>query len=397
MNASGTIDAVEFHDTVVPGLAEAHRDLLEGVGRPLHPLGLIVEGSSWTYRLVGGSLLVEGGVADDAATVVALSAPAFSDLVNLLRTVPGLLIADELGFERGDFTGLTRWEGALRALYQGVAVYDPAAVDLCDEEGAPLDHTRAFTLDDDDAEMARFFRVTGYLHVRGVFSGREVARWNGEVTRLCAAAAPGDDRSWWATGPDGSEVLTRLVYLSELSPVFGGVEDDPRLGRLVALSGHDLKSAPDRMEGHAVVMKPPGQLVGLANLPWHQDCGLGGHPFICPSVTVGLQLTGSSSETGCLEVIAGSQGKTCDPLLSAAQLAGMPRVAVPTEAGDVTLHVGDIIHASPPPTGEGGRRTMYVTFFPPALFERIGAHQAVNDLVRDRQSEAHRLTEPPPG
>jgi len=390
-----TIDAVTFHDEELAALALSHAEALSGVRRTLRPLAFIIDADAWTYRLIDGSFEVTNGVADDAATVVALSSDAFSDLVAMLRTVPALLIGDAAEVRRGDFTGLIRWDGALRALYQGVAVYDPSAVDLVTADGTPLDLNRTFNLADDDTEMAEYFALTGYLHVAGVFTAQEIAQMNDEVSVLADAAHPGDDRSWWASDKGGGSVLTRLVYLSELSDTFAGIEDDDRLVRLASLSGHRLRSAPDRMEGHAVVFKPPGELAGLANLPWHQDCGLGGHPFICPSVTVGIQLTGSAPETGCLEIIAGSQAKSCDAFLSEAQLASMPRVSVPTAPGDITLHIGDIIHASPAPVGLGGRRTIYVTFFPPSLFERIGPHQAVNDLVRDRQAQAHRLTASP--
>jgi hypothetical protein len=50
-------------------------------------------------------------------------------------------------------------------------------------------------------------------------------------------------------------------------------------------------------------------------------------------------------------------------------------------AGDVTVHVQDLTHASPQPTGEGGRRTMYVTHYPPTLeiAQRITDQEAWTD------------------
>jgi hypothetical protein len=69
----------------------------------------------------------------------------------------------------------------------------------------------------------------------------------------------------------------------------------------------------------------------------------------------------------------------------------VPVVSIDTAPGDVTVHVKDVMHASPPPTGEGGRRTMYATFYPPRMWEHIGPRQAFNDLVRNRTEHVARL------
>jgi hypothetical protein len=119
---------------------------------------------------------------------------------------------------------------------------------------------------------------------------------------------------------------------------------------------------------------------------WHTDCGLGGHQIMCPSVAIGVQLTGSTPETGCLEAVAGTHGRTCPPP-DKGDLADLPYLSVPTEPGDVTVHIADVLHASPAPTGEGGRRTLYVTYRPPHLFEHIGPGLAVNDLIRSRTAD----------
>ena len=66
-------------------------------------------------------------------------------------------------------------------------------------------------------------------------------------------------------------------------------------------------------------------------------------------------------------------------------------VAIDTEPGDVTVHVADLMHASPEPTGPGGRRTLYVTFYPPALWDHVGPGKAFNDVIRNRTAEADAL------
>jgi hypothetical protein len=233
----------------------------------------------------------------------------------------------------------------------------------------------------------------GYLHVTGVFSPDEMAAADREIDRLASLARPGDDRSWWVTTEDGAPALCRLVYTTLRSPVLAALESDPRVRRLGTLLDPGLAVAPDRMEGTAVLLKVPGRTSGLSNIPWHQDCGTGGHAIFCPAVAVGIQITGSNAATGNLRVIPGSHGQTL-PNRWQERLAGVPVVSVDTAPGDVTVHIQDVMHASPRPTGEGHRRTVYVTHYPPSLWEHVGPGEALNDLVRNRTEEVDRLRRP---
>jgi ectoine hydroxylase-related dioxygenase (phytanoyl-CoA dioxygenase family) len=63
-------------------------------------------------------------------------------------------------------------------------------------------------------------------------------------------------------------------------------------------------------------------------------------------------------------------------------LARATTVAVDTEPGDVTVHLGDVMHAAPPPTGAGpGRRVLYVTCMPERALEFIPAGKSYNDVI----------------
>ena len=117
---------------------------------------------------------------------------------------------------------------------------------------------------------------------------------------------------------------------------------------------------------------------------------MGGHAVFCPNTSVGIQLTGSSAATGNLAVVPGSHGQTLAYDWER-RLTGVPVVHVDTQPGDVTLHVADVMHASPEPTAEGGRRTLYVTFYPPALWDHVGPGEAFNDVVRNQTHEADAL------
>ncbi|WP_059019394.1 phytanoyl-CoA dioxygenase family protein [Mycobacterium sp. M26] len=370
-------------NTVVPTLVGSDPAVLADATRGLAPITFLLEDEAIGY--LPDDAAVEVVPRDLGGTAVRLSRTAFDDLVSQVRTVMGLMIAGELTVERGSFEKLADWDPVLKYLHAGIPPYDPDRIDL-----GGRDPLASFTLDDDDDELRAQLNAMGYLHVRSVFSAEEMAAANREVDRLAAAAAPGDDQSWWVTGESGDSALCRLVYASLRSTVLAELERDARIRRLGTLLNPALRAAPDRMEGAAVLLKVPGKTSGLSNIPWHQDCGLGGHSILCPAVGIGIQLTGSSAATGNLQVIPGSHGQ-------AVHYRWMQRsddiayVSIDTEPGDVTVHVQDVMHASPPPTGTGGRRTMYVTYYPPALWDHIGPGEAYNDLVRNRTDEVARL------
>ncbi|MCV7381434.1 hypothetical protein BST11_18090 [Mycobacterium alsense] len=372
-------------------------DILESAARDLAAAGdvtFLVDDDAITYSADGSTIRVENGRADGsdgagvpagAGTVVRLSRPAWDDMVGQVRTVINLLLSDDLDFRRGGFERLADWDPILRYLHAGVPPYDPARADLRGRDARAV-----FTLDAEDSELAAQLETMGYLHVKGVFGAEEMRLANREVDRLAAAARPGDDRSWWVTAEGGASALCRLVYATLHSPVLAALEDDPRVRRLGALLDPALRPAPDRMEGAAVLLKVPGNTSGLSNIPWHQDCGMGGHAIMCPAVSVGIQLTGSDSSTGNLLVVPGSHGQAIHYRWEQ-RLKDVPIVAIDTAPGDVTVHIQDLMHASPQPSGAGGRRTMYVTHYPPQLWRHIGPGQAFNDLVRNRTEQVARL------
>ena len=361
--------------------------ILESAARRLSSAGgitFLVGDDAVTYAVAGDAIAVREGE-DSGATVVRLSPEAWHDLVGQLRTFINLFLHQDLSFERGGFRQLSDWDPVLKYLHAGIPPYDPARSDL---EGR--DPHATFTMDAGDDELAAQLRTVGYLHVRGVFDAEEMDAANREIDRLAALARPGDDQSWWVTRQDGTSALCRLVYTTLRSPLHAALENDTRVRRLGLLTDATLRLAPDRMEGSSVLLKVPGNTSGLSNIPWHQDCGMGGHAILCPSVSVGIQLTGSDASTGNLLVVPGSHGQAIHYRWEEC-LDGVPVVAVDTAPGDVTVHVQDLMHASPQPTGAGGRRTMYVTYYPAKLWDHIGEGEAFNDIVRNRTEQVARL------
>ncbi len=376
------IDFDAFHRSELPARLErgngplAYADLKDAP-----PLAFRLSGTAggYTYAASGGTVRVEPGTSA-ADTIVELDLNSWRQLVCEYRTPIGLAYAGKLTFVRGEYAGLSRWEAALWAMFMGRPVYDPATVDLKGAGGKPLDLRRKFTLDEPFEELRDFFLKAGFLVVKGLFPAAEIETLRGEVMRIAAEAAPGDRHSWWAKNAAGEDLLSRLLYLGEKSPAIAALENDPRLARLAQMSEEPVISVHNRMDSPVAMLKVAGAVSGLADYPWHVDCGLGLHPILCPSVLMGIQLDAMTPESGQLHMLAGSWRYSCrqGPDTS---YDNLPVVALQTEPGDCTVHFGHNLHAAPPPKVPRGRRTIYVGFCKPG-FEKIFAEgESPNDVL----------------
>jgi hypothetical protein len=382
----GPIDFDEFHLHELPErLATGNGKLAAPHLARCRPIAFrLDDGRAYTYAATADGIDVTPGEAD-AQTVVEMSEPDWCDFVWELKTCFALLYAERITLPVGSFGQLSRWEPALRSAFDGQPVYDfndPAPV--VDAAGQPLDLSTTFTLDDADDVIVDYLRRAGFIHLRGVFSSDEVEAMRAEVETAVARARPDDRHSWWTT-VDGQEACNRVNYLNEQSAVIAGLSDDARLKRIGDLGGPELRDAADRLDGHNVVIKVPGAETGLADLPWHRDCGMGGHPVKCPLLNVGIQLDAATAAAGQLHMIAGSHLGTSQ-LPSDDQAQGLPTIAIVTEPGDVTAHWGHTLHAAPPPGDRkaAGRRAIYVTYVNPLTFDMVGPGQGYNDVLFTR-------------
>jgi hypothetical protein len=324
------------------------------------------------HRFVPGADTIRIEPGDDAPTVAELDEAAWHDFAGEVVTAAGLFYGGRVRFPRGAYAALERWEPALRALFSDRPIFDPSATEI------GVDPRRSFGLDAPDEMLRAQLWTTGFLHVRGVFATDEIARLVEVVEVRQRAARPGDGTSWWAKRSDGAQVLCRLIYLGLVEPRVAALDDDARIRRLTALGGASLRPVVDRSDGHGVVIKNADVVEGLSDLPWHRDCGLGGHPIRCPALNIGIQLDAATAETGRLHFVPGSWRYSCHR----SDLARATTVAVDTEPGDVTVHLGDVMHAAPPPTGAGpGRRVLYVTCMPERALEFIPAGKSYNDVI----------------
>lgn len=346
------IDFETWHREELPGLLARGRGALAAPGaRGLGSLALrLTDGAAWTYLPNPEELAVRPGDAG-ADTVVELDAEAWQGLVHDVESAPGLLYAGRVRCRRGRAMTLVQWEPALRALYTGRPVFDPETAELRDRDGRPLDPARSFAPDDDREDMAQFLRTTGYLCVRGLFAEEEVARMREEARALREEAVPGDRLSWWAKGADGEPVCCRVTRAAD-KPALAGLQGEPRLLGLAELADEPLAPRFGEGNGVTVIYKSPGIAEGLSDLPWHRDCGMGGHAVMCPVLIASVFLTPATPETGELRFLPGSWKGTFG--FHEATDARAPRgVAFRLRPGDVTVHYGDGMHAAPPPTRAG--------------------------------------------
>jgi Phytanoyl-CoA dioxygenase (PhyH) len=384
----GPIDFDHFHREELPTrLRERGRVFSDADAEVVRPLAFqLDDGRAYTYRPSGRTFTVEGG-SDQADTVIRLDHAQWCAFAQELRSSFALLYADELEVVRGAFSQVTRWEPPLRVAFDGQELYDLEDPDpVLDEAGEPLDCLRTFTLDDPQVAIADFLQRAGFVHLRGVLDPGEVAALDADVAGAIGRARPDDRRSWWTT-VGGREVCNRVNYLNDESDLVAGLGTDDRFLRIAALGGPELREAPDRLDGHGVVIKVPGASEGLVDLPWHRDCGMGGHPVKCPMLNVGIQLDPATAASGQLQMIPGSHRGT-SRLPSRREAADLPVVAIETRPGDVTVHFGHTLHAAPAPTdpGANGRKALYLSFVPPLLFEMVGPGQGYNDVLFTRRS-----------
>jgi ectoine hydroxylase-related dioxygenase (phytanoyl-CoA dioxygenase family) len=386
-----SVDVIEFHEQLLPGVLAGERGRLASrAARDLGPLVLTVGTRSWTYRSTDdGFEVVEGGVGDPYAAVT-MGNLAWSDLASSLRSIGAMFYqnADVFMITTGTLYELGRWEPVLRALYSGVPPYDPARVSLVEIDGTPMDLARRFTLEDDDEELKRWLHTAGYLHLTGVLTAAEVAELQSETQRLSDTVSVDDPNLWWGTYSDGTKVLCRIEYAHQRSPFVEMLARDERLARLARLAGESVVNFLDRLEGPHVIMKPPGELAGMSNLLWHLDSWYDAPAITSPSVTLGIQITGASSESGRMEVIAGSSGQSFSPAIKPEEMEGWPKVALDTQPGDVTVHLSDLFHASPPPSGSGGRATLYMRCYPDSAADFVGPGEMVRDMLMRRNQRS---------
>ncbi len=257
------------------------------------------------------------------------------------------------------------------------AIHTPTDLPFTGVDGTRLDLKRSFDPHDDPAELRHFLEQAGFLHLRGVFTPDEMSAISRDMDRLAGQYAPDDGRSWWATTADGAQRLVRMQGFESNSPATRAVLDDPRFRAIGDLPG----------DGHLfadyaqALVKPIGVVEGISDVPWHKDCSLGRHSYDCCSMTVGISVTGADATSGQLRVVAGSHRVLVWPTFTGKD-TGLPEIDLPTNTGDVTVHLSCTKHMSQPPV-DRERRVVYTGFrLPPSDPEAVAvAHKRLYRII----------------
>ena len=353
----------EIFEQLLPSAVARNGELgARGINtRKIAGLRLEVEGRGLTLRVRGDRLELSDRDVDDC-TRAELSSGALSELFQDQRTTMGLAMQSLVKVTRGNFDNWISWEPVFRALLDGRPVHEAGAISLQDPNGNPLDVTRKFRLDDDYGVMRHQLEEAGFLHIQSVFSGAEMAQVSRDLDSALTRAKLDDGASWWAEDASGKQQPVRVLWFEEQSDMLRKLLHDERLQWLAGLTGDGHQC--ERMSAEGLV-KPLHIRKGLSDLPWHKDCGQGGHSLQCNGLTVGISVTGADSESGALGVVPGShranvQIAGLDPSLD------LTPVKLETLTGDITVHCSDTLHRAHSPI-KRTRQVVYTSFRLPPL------------------------------
>jgi len=327
----------------------------------LRPLTVLIDGTddAWTLS-ANGAVRVERGAASTGAAV-SLTSEQVTDLATDQASFMGFFTWGTLDQRAGRLEHLLDWWLVLRGALDGREIYTPGSISFVDSNGDPLDLHRSFDPGDDPEAMRAFLEEAGFLHLRGVFDEDEMKVLDHDMDRYADAYAPDDGHSWWAKTADGSNRLVRQYQFDEHSEAAAALLEDERFLRVGEITGDGHQSG----RTCQALTKPIGIVSGISDVPWHKDCGLGRHSYDCCGMTGGISVTGAVATTGQLRVIAGSHRGLVWPAFSR-KGTGLPEIDLPTETGDVTVHLSCTTHMSQPPV-DCERRVIYSGFaLPPA-------------------------------
>jgi hypothetical protein len=325
----------------------------------LPPLSFEVDGTVAHLIVEHGALTLREGRAPDGP-VVALDAIACAELFQDLASTFGLVMPGRVEVLRPRGDQFVAWEPVLRAAIDGRAVYEPGSIAFHDRSGGELDLRRAFRIDDDREEIGQFLAEAGYLHLEQVFTEAEMAAVSAELDAAMAEATQDDGASWWARTEDGW-YPSRILGFNLKSPTLQELLESDRFTRIGTFTDDTfVQRTPRTGDSAEGLLKKVGILEGISDVSWHKDCSLGGHSRTCCGLTVGISVTGAQQRNGELGVVAGSNRANVQQIDARPDL-DLPRIPLPTQTGDVTVHCSCTLHMSRPPIDQE-RRVVYTGF-----------------------------------
>lgn len=362
------VTAVEppvFFSEVLPVALDAGADRIGPwlQDHDLRPLTVIVDDTAPVHLVAdAGRVTVGSGSAPGDAAVLHLTAEQLGELVADQVTPVGWMASGALRLDHAPLGALLDWWLVWRAALDGTTPYRNGDVDLVDANGEVLDLHRGFRIDDDPADMAAFLHTAGYLHLTGVFSADEMAAISADMDRAAPHYSQGDGRSWWARLHDGTDALVRMQSFEAESSAAASLIADDRLVGLGRLTGDGHRPP----TGTEALFKPIGVSQGISDIPWHKDCSLGRHSYMCSRMTVGISVTGADETSGQLKVVAGSHRALVWPAPQVQPGLDLPIVPLATATGDCTVHLSCTLHMAQPPV-DRPRRVLYTDLSLPPL------------------------------
>jgi hypothetical protein len=361
----------------------------------LPTLGFDVDGSVAHLSLDGDRLALHDGLPDDGV-VVELDAEAASELFQDIVSTFGLVMPGRVNVVRGRGDQFVAWEPALRAAIDGRPVYEPGSIDFHTRDGESLDLHRGFGIDEPREEIGHFLAEAGYLHLESVFTEAEMAAVSAELDDAMAAATQDDGASWWARTEEGW-YPSRILGFNLKSPTLQDLLESDRFTRIGQFTDDAMvQRSPRQGDSAEGLRKKVGVLEGISDVSWHKDCSMGGHSRGCCGLTVGISVTGAQQRNGELGVVAGSNRANVQAVDVRPDL-DLPRVPLPTQTGDVTVHCSCTLHMSRPPV-DRERRVVYTGFGqaprPGDVREALSPEEirrrraALNNQVQNVQREA---------
>jgi hypothetical protein len=349
------VEASAFFGETLPPLLDAHQAKIAPGARELvlKDFCIETEGEPFTLSWKGDRVGVAPGNQGEARA--RLTAEQLSDLVNDQSTPVAFMSNRVLDMPEGGLADFLNWWLVLRAALDGRRIYARGDVRF---EG---EVRRSFTSDDSDEDMRVFLEEAGYLHIKGLFSEEEMAAVERDFPKAAPHFENGDPRGWFATTKDGEERLVRMEGFDRYSDTTVSLIDGDRFLRIGRIPG--LGHEPRRASGSRVsaLNKPIGVVKGISDVPWHKDCSLGRHSYECCSMTVGISVTGADAMSGQLRVLPGSHRALVWPAPAVQPGIDLEPVDLPTQTGDVTVHLSCTQHMSQPPV-ERTRKVLYTGF-----------------------------------
>jgi hypothetical protein len=400
------VSSAAFVEEHLPSLLERHGDVLgDTMSRlQLRPLAFNITtavpaaDAAFTLDLGADGPVARPGIVD-GAMVLDLDAGQFSDFAQDQRSLNSFSVARDVRMHNTNGAMVLDWDVAWRSLFDGWPAHVPGSVDFAAADGSPLDLERAFGPDDDPAEIARFFREAGFLRLRGWLDPADMATIAADMDRALPLYSPEDGRSWWATLSNGESRCVRMLHFVEHSPTTAAILGGSAWERLRSVVGGSDSLAAPVVSGNVIeaLVKPLGVTQGISDIPWHRDCSLGRHSHMCCNVTVGVSVTDGGADRGQLRALAGSHRANV-PAVGVRPDLDLPIVPLPTEAGDLTVHLSCTLHEATPPTATE-RKVMYTGFRLPDL-PTTGTPTSTSDAAARaawaRRNQAHKLQSQPP-